>query len=1279
MITALCQDSDGFIWAGTLNGLTRYDGTRFKTFMPMPNDPYSPADNSIYGILEDSKGRIWVGYDDELDCYDRKTGRFYHLGQKLAELNNAKILGTLCFEAADGHLWIKGDSAIIEMVVPDDFPAKPNQAQAIRCTPFRPRKGIKGEVNWTFLTHLPDAGIGVSWLDGVQMYFDSNTRTWHNMPATPTPEDVKTNRDDMFFDPKRNGYWSLNHPSLHFIKEQRVEETYTLPENLENAQFTKGLHDKQGSLFVGTNGYGMVHIIPKNTHFSHTLKGKSLREISIFQQDTLWVTLGEKLHKVLPTGQFTQQFIKSKPSISPIYMLKAADGRLFSTYQQGSFFLNVAYPDGRVADIPIPFTYLKANTPLFEDKQERLWLSNSWGDLACLPKGAKTMQYFDLKPLWGNKKLNYIPLQIYQSQNGVLWIPTYQGLVEVHAPEGKEPSFKLWQTKPTDPLSLSSNTLLSVLDDPAAPDRYLWVTTSGAGFNKMDKQTGQCLHFTQKDGLPNDVVYGILNDAQGRLWMSTNYGLSCFNPATLHFRNFTVEDGLQDNEFNSYSYYKFPDGRIAFGGVNGLTVFNPDKITPDKAHPPVFFTELRINNKLINLRDESGILNEPIEFIQKIHLAYNQNFISVGYAALDFLNRENKTFYYKMDGVDPDWVYADKRTEVNYPNLSSGTYTLHVTNVNENGEKNPQVKTITFIISPPWWRTWTAYFVYALLLGFGIWRVFKFEVKRVKLQNELVYNQKEAKYLQALDALKTNFFTNITHEFRTPLTLIIEPARQIHETAVSNAMKKQSNIILNNANRLLLLVNQLLDISKVEDNKIQAHWSEGDVLPIVQDIVEWFEPAIQKKNQTLTFKTDLQALQGMTDRFILEKIVYNLLSNAYKFTPENGSIALTIAQPNADTWQIVVQDTGIGITADQLPHIFDRFYQADNTLTRRNEGSGIGLALVNELCKLLQGTIDVESFVGMGTKFTIRLPIRPNTEGGLVAAVQSISALPQTLPIESPVETLALSDTDNPQTVLIVEDNADMREYLNLILTQNGFAVLESENGKLGVEQALETVPDVIITDVMMPEMDGYALTETLKSNPITSHIPIVILTAKGRQESKIEGYRRGADAYLPKPFNTEELLVRLRQLLEVRRKLQEKYQATHWPPGNTGIEQVSEDALSIYDTTLSNIDAQWIQDLERIIRENMGSDTFVSDDLPTLMLMSRTQFFSKVKALTGLTPAIMIRNARLDSAYQLLMTQSQATVQDVIVQVGLNDVKTFTALFKQRFGVTPKQVILNR
>ena len=1339
LISTMCEDSDGFIWVGTLNGLNRYDGVRFQTYLHSPADPYSPAGNVIKNILEDSKGRIWIGYEGALDCFDRKTGRFYHLGTQYNVLNIKTTAAAPLFETTDGHIWLADLYQVIEMVVPEDFPANPDRIKDIRYTgfgnnrPFPVKDDNPVRDVTPYLTILPDGTPGVYYFDGHRFRYQAATRTWIEVSGSVQPEVWNINGHGMLLDPKKNGYWMRNRRNLQFIRDGKLQQQFTLPDFFENTQlaeyerplahcdengaiwlfddgslyritppdqkgasllietildariekktFYRFLYNNQGTIFVGTNGYGLVRIITKKHLFSHLLNGFSVGKISILNKDTLLVNTNEHVYTVSPSGKLSPHFIALNPPVSPFVVLKASDGRLFSRYfADKKQFINIVYPHGQQENLQIPIALMNPADLLFEDQQERLWISSYTGEIACLPKGAKIMEHYDTRKLWKNHQTYIVPKQMYQSKNGVLWLTTDHGLVEIHAPLGKKPEFKIWQNNPQDPQSLSGNSLLSVLDDPADPDRYLWVTTSGNGFNKMDKKTGRCINFTQKNGLPNDVVYGILSDSRGNLWLSTNYGISCFNPTTNHFRNFTVDDGLQDNEFNTYAYLKFPDGNLCFGGINGLTMFHPDDIQPKSTFPPIFIAGLKINNHSIYPRDSTGILQQPIEYADIVPLKYDQNFLSIALVTVDFTKQHDYPVMYKMEGVDRDWVMTDSRTELSYPNLSPGTYTLRFANLNENGDRNPLEGKITFIISPPWWRSRMACLAYALLIFFAVWKFFQFQSRRLKLENDLLFKEKEAQTLQVVDEMKSRFFANITHEFRTPLTLILEPARQIGLTSDPDFIKKQSNIIHSNASRLLLLVNQLLDLSKIEGHKIQVNWSEGDLLLIIRDLFDWFQPTMQMKQQKFSLHCELKELQGIADRQLLEKIIYNLLSNAHKFTPETGTITISVVQPTTGTWQIKVTDTGMGIPAEKLSHIFDRFYQVDNTLTKRNEGTGIGLALVKELCELVDGHIVVESEVGKGTQITIDFPLRPTGMEGVSMASLSPTMLPERANLAVPsVEQADEMDPEDHQMILLVEDNAEMREYLHLMLTRNGFAVIEAENGRLGVDTALEICPDLIITDVMMPEMDGYEFTETIKNNIITSHIPIVVLTAKGRLENKIEGYRRGADAYLPKPFSTEELMVRIRQLLEVRQKIQEKYQqpriadAINKVNDDSSLTMVSDASIE-HEQSLSDLDKQWLKNLENIILDKIQLDDFNNDDLPTELLMNRTQFYSKVKSLTGLTPAILVRNIRLDAACQLLEKQPDLTVTEVMNRIGLTDKKHFTRNFKERFGYTPKK-----
>lgn len=833
------------------------------------------------------------------------------------------------------------------MVVPDDFPANPGRIKDIRYTGFGNNRPFPVEDDnpvrdvTPYLTILPDGTPGVYYFDGHRFRYQASNRTWIEVSGSVHGEVWNINSHGMLHDPKRNGYWVRNRRTLQFIRDGNLQQQFTLPEFFENTQlggyerplahcdengaiwlfddgslyritppdqkgasllietvldariekktFYRFSNNSQGTIFVGTNGYGLVRIITKKQLFSHFLNGSSVGKISILNKDTLLVNTNEHVYTVSPSGELSPHFIALNPPVSPFVVLKASDGRLFSKYfADKKQFINIVYPGGQQETLQIPIAVINSADPIFEDQQERLWIPSFTGEIACLPKGAKTMEHYDIRKLWKNYQNYVVPKQIYQSKNGVLWLTTDHGLVEIHAPLGKKPEFKIWQNNPQDLQSLSSNSLLSALDDPAEPERYLWVTTSGNGFNKMDKKTGRCINFTQKDGLPNDVVYGILSDKRGNLWLSTNYGISCFNPATRHFRNFNVDDGLQDNEFNTFSFLKFSDGKMCFGGVNGLTLFHPDDIQPNSVFPPIFVAGLKINNQSINLRDSTGILQQPIEYNDIVRLKYDQNFLSIALVTVDFTKQHDYPVMYKMEGVDRDWVMTDSRTELSYPNLSPGTYTLRFANLNENGDKNPRETRMTFVISPPWWRSWAAYLVYAFIMGCAVWKFFQFQSRRLKLENELLFKEKEAQALQVVDEMKSRFFANITHEFRTPLTLILEPARQIGQTAESDMIIKQSNIIVSNTNRLLLLVNQLLDLSKIEGHKIQVNWSEGDLLLIVRDLFDWFQPTMQMKQQKFSLHCELKELPGITDRQILEKIIYNLLSNAHKFTPESG-------------------------------------------------------------------------------------------------------------------------------------------------------------------------------------------------------------------------------------------------------------------------------------------------------------------------------------------------------------------------------------------------------
>lgn len=1336
MITAICEDRDGFIWLGTLSGLNRFDGKNFKVFSNQPEDSFSPAGNIVTGILEDSKGRIWVGYNEGIDCYDKKTGRFYHLGSAYNTLNQKDQNTAPLFETSDGHIWLRGSSIATEMIVPDDFPNNPVQIQHIKYNTFSFEKGYAKDGGWRVrLYQTVGDKVCVEFFTKICYSFDRKTNQWLNVNPQVINNDVENSYCDVVYDAMRQGYWSLLKGKLRLIKNKQIIYEITLPpnvvelnevhldehyfkidykgnmwfwtnkqqypqlyrievtpdlssnkiiavfENPDKKLYSAGIFvDRQNTVWISTNGIGLYQIVANNESFKSYLSGYSLNNLEPKGKagEPMFVKTDNKIVDVI-SHQVQQPIrIKYEGEYRDVFQVKyGSDGVIYATTKIfGISMLRVKYPSGEEKLFEIPL--FRNSDPIFEDKHKRIWLTSSLDDFAYLAPNATEVKRVSLKHIWkDNMQPDIYIKQIYQSINDVFWIATHQGLVEMHAPIDNAPTLKLWTSIEKQPNSLSSNNIQSVLDDPIEPERYIWIATNGNGISKMDKQTGFCKHYTQKDGLANNVVYGILADKDGRLWLSTNYGISCFNLKNQHFRNFTFEEGLQGDEFNNQSYCKFSDGKMCFGGLNGYTIFNPDDFKPNTAFNPVFFTELKINNKPVKLRDSTDILKEPLEFAKSITLRYDQNFVSVSFSALNFVNSEKTTYFYKLEGIDADWVFADRKTEVSYPNLTPGSYVLYVANVNENGDKNPNPAQLTIIISPPWWRTWLAYCAYFLIFALGAYFIFKNQVNKAKMQNELLFKEKEASTLQEMDQLKTSFFTNITHEFRTPLTLIIEPTRQLLQQKELTEYNAQHRIILNNANRLLLLVNQLLDLSKIEGGKAQVNWAEGDLLIVIKDVFDLFEPIAAKNKQKLIWSSTLNELEGIIDKQVLEKIIYNLLSNAHKFTGAGGDIELSVNKTSDTHWQLKVRDTGIGIAKENLTRIFNRFYQADNSLTRRSEGTGIGLSLVKELVELLKGKISIESTLGKGTIFTIDFPIYPVTTA--IAKIDTVEhdKLPYSTILDmtpSVSNNINVTSQSNQISILLVEDNAELRQFLNITLSKLNYSVFEAENGKMGLEIAKEILPDLIITDVMMPEMDGFQMTELLKNDMLTSHIPIVILTAKGRLESKITGYKSGADAYLPKPFNTEELMVRIEQLLRSRIVLQQKYgEAKHIIELNN---ESDESKNEIED--LSPLDVEFMNRIYTYIEANLDNEEISVESLTKELAMSRTQIFRKISALTGHSPAKLIRNYRLDAAMRLLSQKNNLRVTEVMHAVGFSDAKYFSKVFKEHFGVTPQSMRSN-
>jgi signal transduction histidine kinase/DNA-binding response OmpR family regulator len=873
--------------------------------------------------------------------------------------------------------------------------------------------------------------------------------------------------------------------------------------------------------------------------------------------------------------------------------------------------------------------------------------------------GANPMQHHSLS------------ISLYESGDGIIWIGTMEGFVKADFSRGK-PHFHWYRNLPNQPNSLSYNYVTGFLDDPIAPQRYLWVCTR-VGLNRLDKKTGDFLHLSTADGLPNNVIYGLLDDEQNNLWGSTNRGIFCLSQTfSSHnhsedprytIRNFNLTDGLQNHEFNTGALAKFPNGRLAFGGVNGLNVFEPVAMLNQDYQPRTFITNISVNNSPLTVGDKTGILSNSIETTRRITLNHLQDILSLDYTTLDYTGSMFNRYRYQLLGADPEWIEAGTRRSATYLHLPPGSYTFRVQGSNSRGIWSPHLATLDIKILPPWWRSNWAYLAYVLLLAVAGRALFQFYLNREKLRNQLAYETREASRIKELDTAKTRLYTNITHEFRTPLTVIMGMAQQTLEKPDENLAFKQE-MILRNGQQLLHLVNEMLDLSRLESGKMTLRFIQGDVITFLRYMLESFHSLAESQQKQLHFLSTLQELNCAYDPEKLRQIVSNLLSNALKFTPESGNIYLSIdrnLQAEKPFLQITVKDTGIGIPEAQLPHIFDRFYQADDSTTRPGEGAGIGLALTKELVNLLEGEIRVNSPAtgsNKGSAFTVLLPLRMLTEsvaeGEADTWKKPLAA--QINPVSSPQIPL---EKEASQLILLVEDNPDVAAYIRSCLPT--YRLELAVDGQEGLDKATELIPDLIISDVMMPRMDGFTLCQHLRDDERSSHIPIILLTAKADFESKLAGLDRGADVYLEKPFQPEELRLRIKKLLELREKLKQHYLQTFSSPGYTALEV----------PVLEKKEDVFVQKIRECIEANLSDHTFSIEHLCKTVHLSQRQLQRKLEALTGFSPNQFIRNIRLNHA-KVLLRDPDLSVTAVAYDCGFSDPSYFARVFKQEFGSTP-------
>jgi signal transduction histidine kinase/CheY-like chemotaxis protein/AraC-like DNA-binding protein/ligand-binding sensor domain-containing protein len=1351
-------DQDGFLWAATWDGLNRYNGYQFEVFAYDPFDPFSILQNEIYDLFEDHKGNIWVAFGSNMIAYREKTsGKFYQL--ELASSEHQKFDINSFQKDVNGSIYAISNQGLVRLQWkhPDERPRPndPNLSGLLTVETLLKADNIvqiEAINDKAFIIALKDKGVFKFTLDSERLEPIHPSMKFISLEKSGAKHDRVWILEDKRLGVFENGklrFLAGEIPASPRLGNSRIEalknnqlfvqmvqvegggtEYYHCKD--EEALLRKGdlslmrkvatsktsdasmAVDDHDNLWIGTTGHGIIKLSLFRQPFTTLASGASIRKL--FYDQGIYAGLIET-NGYFEVNEQTQQ-LSNTPAFDGeplVNIFKASNGVVYRVAEAtDSLWTKLSFlKNGKNKSLLLNLhTY--GFSAVAEDKNGRIWLGGGGTTVACFNPLDESIKYLPFPTALGESA--YVN-DLMVDAAGNLWVGTYYGLLWFDLATLKQGpadqlaclKYKTFTNNPKDLYSLRSNTILSLMNDPKRPKDYIWVATKGGGLQRLETATGKFRSFIQRNSdLPNDVVYGMLADLNKNIWLSTNAGLSRltldYSDASNHnfqFKNFKKKDGLQEDEFN-LAYAKSSDGRFFFGGINGITAFRPSEIIDRESDAKTLLTNISLNNQPLSSTEQLELMGCLIHDAKQVILPHDKNLISFEFSLMDFNNTKENQYRYRLVGADPDWVYADTRNSATYANLSPGTYTFEVQGSIGGGVWQSKSAQLSVEICPPWWATVWAYLVYAAMLGGIVWGFYHIQIRR-RLE------QQNAQRLLELNDFKNKIFTNISHEFRTPLTVVLgnldlmtkwlEKLRgQLAESDISQVpdmLISKTSITKRNAERLLLLINQILDLAKLESNTLKLELQLGDIVPYLMSTAEGLAPLAEAKHLRLTVSRPSQPVVMDYDPDRLFQILNNLLANAFKYTPTGGSIhikfevedtktaaSIELPLPSAKQLVITISDNGIGIPQGDLDKVFNRFFQAGNLgeapiHTDLKLSSGIGMALVKELVQLMSGTVRLNSVEGKGTEVEVRLPItqsgKPLNPGeayqlpkfvNIQMGEESEDELRQRMDEETRLVNFGQEDAVGMPRLLLVEDNKDVMEYLVNCLGKT-YRLELAFNGKKGIERALDTVPDIIVSDIMMPEADGYELLETLKHDERTSHVPIILLTAKAGVENRVGGMKKGADAYLSKPFHQDELMAVINNLLETRKKLQAKYLSESL--------QRSIDGPQPEKTAPPTLENEFLTKLRKAIEENFSNPNLDSDTICRMVGMSRSNLHAKLTALTGMPITHYVRAIRLSKAKELLLT-TQMNITEVADEVGYDNPRYFSRLFSEEFGMPPSE-----
>jgi len=1334
IITDILQDKKGYIWIGTKDGLNRFDGYQFKTFKYQPNVTTSLSNNNINELFEDKKGQLWIGTSGGVNLFDPVTETFQHFQHDPTVANSLSHNQVQAiFEDSEGILWFGTQNGLNKFDVTNKtFQLYQHKATHVRYFETEPAqeiskifevtsdkliigywgmglmlfdkakatfeqitvRGVTGKFGWGLTSEdIFRDEEGIVWVIAGGQVFQYEVLDNQLKHISVEGTVFKDHISSLLITPSNQYVLGQQHHEngLRIYDEDfnLVEQFYPAtanPINHHHNHIKPIIQDKAGDFWFGTRGVGLFHLhtnrspfanIPNPIILEETKKRTRINGLIKIDDEHLWMSTRRSGLQSFNAKNKTFQ-LTPYPLLFPAYLLTLQHGSIYKDSKDNIWIgtwgrgLTLYHPENPTLQY---FRYEYKNDATLSDRfviqtletqEEEIWVATTRGLSVLSDKNAIQKGIFKryLPDATDTRSLKHPRVTcIYQRQNGQIWLGTPNGL---HLYNRAQDNFFVYQHAIDQPSSINGNSILSIQED---QNQQLWIGTE-SGLNKYIDTTQTFLIASDMDGLLYGKITSIHVDKKNQLWLGTKSGLVHYNPEDGKSKRFSEKDGLLNAKFSPNAFLMTKEtGQIYIGGTEGISIFHPDNLRENDFVPPVVITGLQIYAEGATKTVVTNITG--IDYKEKITLSYQQNMVTFQFAALNFQATNENQYAYKLDGFNDNWVNIGTKREITFTNLNPGNYTLQVKGSNNDGVWNETGTQLKMTVLPPWWRTNWAYSIYALLTLVILYLIYRTLLKRQELQYELQLEKSEASRLKELDSFKTKLYTNLTHEFRTPLTVIMGMADQIHAEP-KRFLKDGLLLIRRNGQNLLQLINQLLDLSKLENNAFQLQYQQADIIPYLQYLTESFHSTANSRNLSLRFFSNVEHLVMDYDVEQIKQIMTNLISNALKFTVSGGNVMVRVQQKERELL-IEVEDNGIGIAEKDMSYLFDRFFQVDGSITRKREGTGIGLSHTKELVKLMEGQIEVQSELGKGTSFKVTLPIR-NT-ATLIDAIEAISDFKtiQKVNITLAAPTAAITfektkptNSQLPQ-LLIIEDNPDVVIYLKSCLSD--YYQLEiAYNGKIGVEKALKDIPDLIISDVMMPEKDGFEVCDILKNEAQTSHIPFILLTAKADVASRISGLKRGADAYLSKPFNKEELLIRLEALLKKQTQLQRYFTK----PQGMIIENTT--ALDVETKAIIAIENEFLQQVNAILAKHYTDNTFGLPQLCQKIGMSRSQLFRKLKALVGVSPSAYIRSYRLNKA-KVLLEKGELNVSEVAWETGFINLAHFSKVFQEEFGVSASSI----